>query len=81
MRKPTRAKNAVGVRVGEARKRFSPPLTQDALSGKLAAVGVQLDRAAVAKIENGHRRVYDYEVKALAKALNVKVAWLFGVDV
>jgi len=51
------------------------------LSGKLAAVGVQLDRAAVAKIENGHRRVYDYEVKALAKALNVKVAWLFGVDV
>jgi transcriptional regulator with XRE-family HTH domain len=51
------------------------------LSGRVAALGIQLDRAAIAKIENGHRRIYDYEVKALAKALNVKVSWLFGADV
>lgn len=73
-------KNIVGKRVGVARQRFKPPLTQDALSGKLAALGIQLDRAAIAKIENGHRRVYDFEVRALAQALNVKAAWLLGGD-
>jgi hypothetical protein len=73
-----KSKNVIGPRVGDARRKFDPPLTQDALSGKLAAIGVQLDRAAIAKIENGHRRVFDYEVRGLAKALNVKVDWLFG---
>jgi transcriptional regulator with XRE-family HTH domain len=80
VRKRANRKNLVGIRVGEARNRFKPPLTQDALSGKLAALGVQLDRAAVAKIENGHRRIYDYEIRALAKALNVRIDWLFGGD-
>jgi transcriptional regulator with XRE-family HTH domain len=80
VRKRANPKNLVGIRVGEARSRFTPPLTQDALSGKLAALGVQLDRAAIAKIENGYRRIYDYEIKALAKALNVRIDWLFGGD-
>ena len=75
---PIKAKNVIGSRVGEARKKCKPSLTQDALSGKLAAIGVQMDRAAIAKIENGYRRVYDYEVRALAKALQVKIDWLFG---
>lgn len=72
-------KNIVGNRVSEARNAAKPPLTQDALSGKLARLGVQLDRAAIAKIENDHRRVLDYEAKALAEALGVSVAWLLGV--
>jgi transcriptional regulator with XRE-family HTH domain len=80
VRKRANRKNVAGRRVGEARGKFNPPLTQDALSGKLAALGVQLDRAAIAKIENGHRRIYDYELRVLAKALNVKVDWLFGGD-
>jgi transcriptional regulator with XRE-family HTH domain len=78
VRKRANRKNLVGVRVGEARRQFNPPLTQDALSGKLAALGVQLDRAAIAKIENGHRRIYDYEIRTLAKVLNVTIDWLFG---
>jgi HTH-type transcriptional regulator, cell division transcriptional repressor len=80
VRKRANRKNVVGIRVAEARNRRNPPLTQDALSGKLAALGVQLDRAAIAKIENGHRRIYDFEIKALAKALNVRIDWLFGGD-
>ncbi len=77
---PKRAtqKNVIGRRVAAARRRTATPLTQDALSGKLAAMGIQLDRAAIAKIENGYRCVFDYEVEALAKALNVRVEWLFG---
>jgi transcriptional regulator with XRE-family HTH domain len=71
-------KNIVGRRVAEAREDRKPALTQDALSGKLARKGIQLDRAAIAKIENNHRHVLDYELKAIAEVLGVDVNWLFG---
>jgi transcriptional regulator with XRE-family HTH domain len=71
-------KNIVGRRVAEARVGFEPPLTQDALSGKLARLGIQIDRAAIAKIENNSRHVLDYELKALAEVLGVEVNWLLG---
>ena len=65
--------NLVGARVKEARNRAQPPLTQDQLSKKLAKLGVSIDRAGIAKIETGIRGVLDYELVALAKALNVEV--------
>ncbi|MGA2435893.1 MAG: helix-turn-helix transcriptional regulator [Bryobacteraceae bacterium] len=71
-------KNIVGRRVAEARNLSRPPITQDALSGRLARLGIHLDRAAIAKIENGHRGVLDYELKAFATALGVQVNWLLG---
>jgi hypothetical protein len=76
-RKPPR-KNISGRRVAQARKSCSPQLTQDDLSGKLARLGIQLDRAAVAKIENGHRYVRDYELRAFAEVLGADVIWLLG---
>lgn len=78
MPKCPRGKNIAGRRVAEARSQIQPPITQDALSGKLARLGIQLDRAAIAKIENGHRSVLDYELKALAEVLGVDVSWLLG---
>jgi len=77
MEKPAR-KNIIGRRVAQARQALKPPLTQDALSGKLARLGLNLDRAAIAKIENDHRRVLDYELKAIARALGVQASWLLG---
>jgi len=77
MEKPAR-KNIIGRRVAEARRHCKPPLSQDALSGKLARIGINLDRAAIAKIENNHRHVFDYEVKALARVLSVEASWLLG---
>src|ERR1700687_3652737 len=71
-------KNISGRRVAEARQGYTPPLTQDAVSGRLARLGIQLDRAAIAKIENNHRHVLDYELKALGDVLGVKVSWLLG---
>jgi HTH-type transcriptional regulator, cell division transcriptional repressor len=71
-------KNIVGRRVARARRAFRPTLTQDSLSGRLARRGVQLDRAAIAKIENGLRHVFDYELTALAYALGVEINWLLG---
>lgn len=68
--------NIVGHRVREARRKRKTPLTQDQLSGKLAVLGVSLDRAGISKIENGQRRVLDFEALALAKALGVSTDWL-----
>jgi hypothetical protein len=78
VKKRAARKNIIGRRVADARQGCDPELTQDALSGKLARLGIQLDRAAIAKIENDHRHVLDYELKGLAKALGVEVAWLLG---
>jgi hypothetical protein len=71
--------NLVGARVRHARGAAQPPLTQEELSEKLAKLGVSLDRAGVAKVETGIRGVLDFELVALATALNVKVTWLLGV--
>jgi transcriptional regulator with XRE-family HTH domain len=76
-KKPAR-KNIIGKRVAEARQGCNPVLTQDALSGRLARLGIELDRAAIAKIENNYRHVLDYELKALADVLGVGVNWLLG---
>lgn len=70
--------NIIGDRVKESRTDRKVPLTQDQLSGKLALLGVSIDRAGISKIETGQRCVLDYEVKALAKALGVTVDWLLG---
>jgi transcriptional regulator with XRE-family HTH domain len=71
-------RNITGRRIAEARQDSKPALTQDALSGKLAQLGIQLDRAAIAKIENNQRHVLDYELKALSHVLGVSVNWLLG---
>lgn len=64
----------------KARLALKPKLSQDALSGKLAARGVTIDRAGIAKLETGRRYVSDFEVKALAAALGVTVGWLLGTE-
>ena len=79
IRKPA-GKNIIGKRLAEARQNCNPALTQDALSGRLARIGIQLDRAAIAKIENNYRYVLDYELKALSDVLGVAVNWLLGDD-
>lgn len=70
------SKNIVGDRVKEARLQRKPPLTQDELSGQLARLGIAIDRAGISKIEIGIRSVLDFEVRALARALDVSVSWL-----
>lgn len=73
-------KNLVGPRLREARKAFPGGLTQDQLSGRLAALTVSIDRPGIAKIELGMRHVYDSELAAIAQALKVDVRWLLGMQ-
>lgn len=68
----------MGGRVRSARYQLDPKVSQDDLSGRLARHGVTIDRAAISKIESFDRYVLDYEAAALAKALRVSVAWLYG---
>ena len=78
MSQPSNKVNISGRRIAEARTAAKPPLTQDDLSARLALLGVQMDRAAVTKVENNLLRVLDYELRAIATVLGVKVDWLLG---
>jgi transcriptional regulator with XRE-family HTH domain len=57
---------------------MKPPVSQEDLSGKLARLGIQITQTSLSKLENRQRYVMDYEAEAIAKALKVSVAWLFG---
>jgi hypothetical protein len=46
-------------------------MTQEALAAALQRDGLDIDRAAIAKIETQRRRVYDIEVLAFSKILKV----------
>lgn len=65
------SKNIIREKVREARKKSTPPLTQQDLSAKLCAIGFNIDRVSISKIEAGDRFIADYEVVAIAKALVV----------
>ena len=71
-------KNVIGERVRLARLAMHPPVSQEDLSGRLAARGVQITQTGVSKLENRQRYVMDYEAAAIAKALKVSVSWLYG---
>ena len=42
--------------------------------------GVELERDCISRIEIGTRFVADYEIKMIAKTLNVSVLWLLGIE-
>lgn len=74
----SKSKNLIGARVILARNKATPPVSQEDLSGRLARLGVQLTQTSISKLENGRRYVMDYEAATIAKALKVRIAWLFG---
>jgi transcriptional regulator with XRE-family HTH domain len=79
--KRTRAsesKNVIGERVRLARLAMRPRVSQEDLSGRLAARGIQITQTGISKLENRQRYVMDYEALAIAKALRVSVSWLYG---
>ena len=69
------SRNIIGERLRQARHSSKPRVTQEELAARLQVMGIHIDRAKIAKIENGTRPVYDYELAAIAKALKVDVGW------
>lgn len=68
-------KNIIGSNVRKLRKEAK--LTQKALAERLQLAGYEFDRLTIGRIETDDRFVADFEVKALAEALNVAYEKLF----
>ena len=71
-------KNVCGDRIHEARCRLR--LTQSDLAARLQVNGIIMERDSVSRIEIGTRFVADYELRELAKVLNVTVNRLLGME-
>jgi hypothetical protein len=72
------SKNSIGAAVRRLRLSQRTPVSQQDLSGRLAARGILLDQSAIARIEKGERYVLDYEAVAIAKAFRVPIERLFA---
>lgn len=57
-----------------------PVVRQKDLLARLEINGLHLSDSAISKIESGNRSVNDFELVALADALNISVMWLLGKD-
>jgi transcriptional regulator with XRE-family HTH domain len=69
-------RNSVGKAVQQLRRQQD--LTQEDLAGRAAAVGWNISRDVVKRIERGEREITDIELRLLAKALRVPPAVLLG---
>lgn len=58
---------------------IKPPVSQDDLSGRLAAIGVTIDQGAISRIESQTRYLMDYELIAIARSLRVDVSVLLPI--
>ena len=73
-----RFRNTVGPLIRKYRSQKG--LTQEALAAKLQVAGLDMDRAAVAKVESQIRSVFDYELAVMARVLKVSAEKLFPSD-
>ena len=71
-------KNLCGNRIREARLRQR--LSQYDLAARLQTQGILIEQDSISRIEIGTRFVADYEVKVLAKVLNLPLEWLLEED-
>lgn len=69
-------KNVSGERIREAR--LKRRLTQADFAAQLQIAGIAIERDSVSRIEIGTRFVADFELKVIAKVLNVSVDWLLS---
>ena len=68
-------KNIIGTKVRIFRT--TAGLTQKQLAAKIQLLGYEFDRLTVLRIETGDRFVADYEVMALARALDIEIQSLY----
>lgn len=68
----------IGDRVREARQQQG--LTLQALDERIQDIsGFSLSQPTLTRIEQGTRSVFDFEVVALSRALDVDARWLLGL--
>ncbi len=71
-------KNLCGDKIRQARQKQR--LSQTDLAARLQIAGIIIERDSISRIEAGTRFVADYELKILAKVLNVDIIWLLNEE-
>lgn len=67
-------KNLCGEKIRQARVERN--LTQTELAARLQCSGIILERDSISRMEIGTRFVADYELKTIAKILDISLDWL-----
>lgn len=75
-KEPPGDKNIIGTRVVALRK--AKKMKQKEFLAKLQTVGLDISPTSLSRLEGQYRLVQDYEVVAIAKALEVSVRELLG---
>lgn len=71
-------KNLCGDKVRQARQKIR--ISQSDLAARLQIEGIIIERDSISRIEAGTRFVADYELKIIAKVLNVDILWLLDEE-
>lgn len=74
MTRQVKQRNDAGPTIKKLRLAAKPSISQDDLSGRLAARGITLDRSAISRIESQDRILLDFELVAIARALKAAPA-------
>nr|WP_122012714.1 XRE family transcriptional regulator [Maliibacterium massiliense] len=77
-RLPLGTRNVIGARITQARMERAMP--QKMLLIAMQNQGVDISWSSLSQLEGQRRPVADFEIVALATALNVSVPWLLGLE-
>lgn len=72
------ARNLCGKRIMALRKELSPNVSQRALAEMVQLRGVDIDKTAIRRIENGKRYVTDIELKIFCAIFQVTADYLLS---
>ena len=72
--------NLCGDRVRLGRAMQKPPMRQEDLAREINLMGMEMTPLIISRIEKNQRHVCDGELLMLARALDVTMEWLCGVD-
>lgn len=72
------SRNICGKKVSVLRKGFSPKVSQRKLAEMIQLRGVDIDKTAVKRIENGERYVTDIELKILCEIFVVSADYFLN---
>ena len=71
-------RNLCGEKVYILRKNLPAKVSQRQLAEMMQLKGIDMDKAAIRRIENGERYVTDIELKALCEIFSVRADYLLG---
>ncbi len=69
-------RNICGERVSALRKGLSPKVSQRQLAEMMQLKGIDMDKTAIRRTENGERYVTDIEIKTFCEIFNVTADYL-----